>query len=730
MTYHYGSSSSSSSSSTPSSSPSTGQASQGQVNQSQVNQRQAAPPGFHYMPDGTLMSDAEHAALYGNGSQGLTRIEANNNIPELFPPIGGRCTVNDFKTAGDTYVLPMMELLNPNLSSAVIQQQYSAWVLAQWDNYNSSTSPIQKCNWLQSSVSTWSILMTQSVGQAAVQAEAYHSWGQMLLGKCGCHQTITQARIMPSTLGEVSTRRINDFDLDLSDLPATGETRKFIISGERGAKFKLEIKDKDTGKYYNFTTNLFQTSVTCLYGEIEKISYTGSVVFPAVTGADDQYDIYLFAEENTEHGLDLTQARFGDGSIDLNNSTGSDSFLIQKVIYQYAALTLTINGYSAGGTIVGTNGSATISINRNKSNTSSAFSFTFTAASTSAYRILKQPVSNDVLAFIVPTVGAAPVQLPGENIYPDVTGTDTVDGAVTSGVNVTMDANVDTKMKIGDRVTGNAALNATTVTVAAVNVGSNAKVFAMSEAIALADGLSLSFSNQMNYQWPVSNFANIVKEDMIIAPGGNILANTKIAKYQDVIKVYEGTPLEETLIKNERPAVDTLGKKPTVVKGLVTVQEGNIVFDKQQPLVIAEQALKIGGYGENEILRVFDWDVRFTDLAITLTAPTTTTTEATSAHAVIAVADKEGVINNVSRVSGIGINPAVQNPLITSGGGADGPGDWTMDAVQSLENGTTLTIENTGRVATVTGNIHILKAGTASQTLRFDVDKLLSTSAP
>ena len=27
-------------------------------------QAQVAPPGFHYMPDGTLMSDAQHAALY------------------------------------------------------------------------------------------------------------------------------------------------------------------------------------------------------------------------------------------------------------------------------------------------------------------------------------------------------------------------------------------------------------------------------------------------------------------------------------------------------------------------------------------------------------------------------------------------------------------------------------------------------------------------------------------
>ena len=28
-------------------------------------ERPPAPPGFHYMPDGTLMSDAEHLRLFG-----------------------------------------------------------------------------------------------------------------------------------------------------------------------------------------------------------------------------------------------------------------------------------------------------------------------------------------------------------------------------------------------------------------------------------------------------------------------------------------------------------------------------------------------------------------------------------------------------------------------------------------------------------------------------------------
>jgi len=215
-------------------------------------------------------------------------------------------------------------------------------------------------------------------------------------------------------------------------------------------------------------------------------------------------------------------------------------------------------------------------------------------------------------------------------------------------------------------------------------------------------------------------------------PGTDVTANTMVGVYEDKITILEGTKDEKVIVKNTRPAISTFGKTPTIAKGLITAQDGDVVFDKQQALALAGDTLKIGGYGESEILRVYGWEVKFTDLAIALTAPTTTTTAASAggSSANVVVTSKEGVINNVSRVGGIGINPALQNPLITSGGGATGGGTWVVDAVQTLESGITLTVENTGRVATITGNIEIVKAGTAGQTLMFDVEKLLSTSAP
>ena len=608
------------------------------------------------------------------------------------------------------------------------------------------------------------------------------------------------------------SKTIKSFDFDYSDLPATSEKREFIIFADNGSEFKLEIKDNTTGKYYNFITNTFQTAESSLQKEVTGNSYKGSVKFPAVTGGDDQYDIYLYAIPGTKHTT-YNEVRFADGSIDINGSTGSSSLMMQKVIYQYAALTLTLQGHSIGSTVAGTYGTDTISINRGKKKKKTAFSFTTTAGATAAYRILRQPTSDDIFAYVEPVIGSAPELLPGENEYPtaraaftgdDVNGaitsgsvvrmdntdlsavievgdkitaavtTDTVDGAVTSGTLVVMDSNVAGKMAIGDQVTSSSSsiandalfakqivtvesfvdgqakqfnlstalpivdgatltfsskCNRSLTTVTVVETSGTATDFTMSQAIQFRDDAPLTFTPQMNYQWPMSNYANIINGGMTLFSGTNVTADTIVSSYEDSVTNFSGTEKEQTIISFEKGPIDTKGVKPVISKGLVTTQTGNVVFDKQQKLALAGDTVQIGGYGETKIFETTGWHVKFTDLAIALTAPTTTTTEATSSHVEIAVADREGVINNVSRVGGIGIDPSVQNPLITSGGGADGAGDWTMGAAQSLESGITLTIENTGRITTITGNIEIIKAGTANQTLRFDANNLLSTSA-
>ena len=62
-----------------------------------------------------------------------------------------------------------------------------------------------------------------------------------------------------------------------------------------------------------------------------------------------------------------------------------------------------------------------------------------------------------------------------------------------------MDNNVAGKMAVGDQITGNAKLDAGVVTVAALNPDTdNVKEFSMSEAVAISDGVTLTFTPKCN----------------------------------------------------------------------------------------------------------------------------------------------------------------------------------------------------------------------------------------
>ena len=672
-------------------------------------------------------------------------------------------------------------------------------------------------------------------------------------------------------------RIITDFNLDFSDIPASGETRGFSISGTSNAEFILEVKDNTTGYYYNFVTKTFQSGVSLLQETITGGVYVNEIAFPSsittdtvngavssatsvtmdtavatkmavgdrVTGnstldsgvypvasidstnvfslsesasiddgttlsfaGDDQYDISLYAVPYSEQELSTrhdsyNEVRFGDGSIDINNSTGSDSLMLRKVIYQYAEVQLTLNLYAIiGGTAAGTVTNDTINVSRGKSKGKTAFSIPYVAGSSAAFRILRQPTSRDVLAFIEPVVGSAPITLPGENIYPSVSNTDTVDGAVSSSNRIVMDTNVADKMKVGDRVTGTGISSSATVTVTHLNPDSdNAKEFQVSEAVSISDGVTLSFSNQMNHAFSVTNYANLIKPGMI-SLGTSVFT---VKDYVDSVTLFEGTPKEQVVVKSKRKAVDTFGKTPTITKGRITTQEGVVIFDSQQVFDSTNGgAFKIGGYGEGFFQKVSGWNIKLTDLKIELVPKTTTTTSIVSDSTTIAVADRAGTIQNFSTISGMGIgvthtdtvdgavsgdikivmdnnvaghmkigdivkgdgipklstvtvvalNPDGDNvkefsvsekvtisdgvtlsftpqssPLITSSY-ASGAGNWTVDMLQKLKSNAKLTIENTSTAAILTGNIEVLEAGFTDITIRLDVDKVLSLSAP
>ena len=547
---------------------------------------------------------------------------------------------------------------------------------------------------------------------------------------------------------------INNFNMSFIDLPASGESRSFEIQGGPGCIFSLEIKNED-GHYYNFDTEAFAAAKSGLRNK--KISnrgvYKSNVVFPRISD-DDHYVIYLWAESawNTIH-TGYNEVRFFDGSLNINASTGSNSNLIQKIIYQYTDTTVTLtarspNYLTAWGS-VGITGNRTLIVPRGKNSGKIPFSVIVTTAATKALQISKQPESNDIYAYEAITVGSGQ-QIPGEDIWSGTVASGAIKGTATGGnggsestditLTGTLGSAFTTYGPVGYRVTGTGIASSTVVLITAYNAAG--PTITVDATVAIDNGTTLTLTAPQYYRWSVDSGSSLHK----LRPGMIVNFNTgsdidfSWAVRPAVIKPYIDTT-EYTLtnvmpdgeIREEKhstinriiPALDALGYKPTITNGIITKQLGNITFDRQINEDATGLAAWLYAYGEEFMGAVNNAQIIFSDLKVELTKPTTTTTGTVSNSTTIGVADREGTIQNVSKISGIGIAAGAVNPKITSAT-ADGSGNWTVDVAQTLESGITLTVENTSRVATITGNIEVNNLQSGNFTLYFDLERFLT----
>ena len=536
---------------------------------------------------------------------------------------------------------------------------------------------------------------------------------------------------------------INSLNLDLNDIAASGENRVFSVEGDVGAIFSLEIKNEDN-KYYNFSTETFTTAKARL--KQVKIGgsgeYSGTIKFPSV-GDDDQYDIYLWAESayDTQHS-GFVEVRFADGSLDINSSTGSNSNLLQKVIYQFDDVVVTLSAVAPGttrGTTAFTSmalSTDTLTVGRGTNSGKQAFSVAVTAATDKTFQISRQPTADDITAWTLAVFGD-PVLIPGEDIWGgEVRSTDTTNGAVESGTTITMDAAVASKMKADDRVTGTGIPSTSTVTVSSLS-GTN--TFVASEAITIGDEVTLTFTPPAYYRYSVAAASSIHKlaSGMVFVDSDNpTVSLTTIAPYKGTstytteVLTADGDITKKTNVTTDIivPALDPAGNKPTISNGLVTKQLGNITFDKQLWKDVDDTNNKyFYAYGPDTVRKIHNVGIKLTDLKVTLTEVTTTTTAAVNNSTTIPVAERKGTVVNVSTISGIGIDSSVANPTVASATD-EGAGNWTASAAQTLEEGVTLTIGGTGKVATITGNIEFINVDAASFTVYFDVEKFLTAS--
>ena len=332
MSYHYGSSSSSSSSSTPSSARQTTVNAQGLV----------APSGFHYMPDGTLMSDIEHARAYGGGTIKSFNLDTTN--------IKASGEKRKFTVTGD------------GTFSLMIKNESNNY-------YNFTTNKFQTAN---------TRLANKKIKNT--------------------YRGIISFPAAPTTTDVVNGAVTSGVKVVMDNNVAT----------------KMEVGDRVTG---NSALNAANVTVAALdpdgdnakeFSMSEAIAIADDAVL-IFTGSD-QYDVFVFAENGTKQA-NYNEVRFDDNSIDINSSTGSDSLLLRKVIYQTLDIRLTFSGAIAdGSTPTGFSGFSNsnqtiISAQIGSTTGKIPFSFEIEGGSTHSFSINRNPTMSDVFAKSTRTIG-------------------------------------------------------------------------------------------------------------------------------------------------------------------------------------------------------------------------------------------------------------------------------------------------------------------------------------
>ena len=343
MSYHYGSSSSSSSSrSSRSSSSSRRQAATFQGN--------TAPAGYHYMPDGTLMSDAEHALIYG-----------------------GSGTIESFN------------LDTTNIKASGEKREFTI-----------------------TGQGTFSLMVKNESG----------SYYNFVTHKFQANDTKLYNKNFKNTYSGNIVFPIAPTTEDIVDGAVTSGVKVVM---DNNVATKMEVGDRVTGNAALNAANVTVVEINTdsnakKFSMSEAIAIADDAVLE-FTGSD-QYDVFLFAELGTRHAQ-YNEFRFADNSIDINSSTGSNSLLLRKVIYQTLDVRLELSAISPNSETLfsGTVSTPQVITTQIGKNTGKIpFSIPVSAGSTHSFRINKTPTIDDAFAFVTRNIGSAPIDIQGEDV--------------------------------------------------------------------------------------------------------------------------------------------------------------------------------------------------------------------------------------------------------------------------------------------------------------------------
>jgi len=554
-----------------------------------------------------------------------------------------------------------------------------------------------------------------------------------------------------------SEKKITSVEIDYKDIDPDGGRKKITIIGSPGFIFSLEIYEGSRASYYNFKTKTWAASSYKLTN-VQGISGVANVDidFPAQSTLKT-FTINIYAEtvENikTIHNA-FVEVKNEDGSLNLNASTGSDSGVITKTLYQDVVKHLYLSAISPSKTHQST-GTTNGAVSSNR------MIIVQDATDPSIVEVGDLiSVSNADGSGIAGTLGVLVTK-----INPDGNNTHEIEmsaaDAVDTGRTVTffpafrgmIPNNISSTVGRADLevASGSSSSFAFSLTLSAIGGrGFYVNRLPVAEDLCFinpitfgADPLAITgedVSASTYHRWPVTNIANITNS-MILDPsrsstGVNTTTPALIADYSTTKTLQEidesNRYYTDVNDYTEQDAyvqgVDGFGNVATAVdrNGRVTAKAGNLAFNVQQDDALKLDAnVLIIAQGVESVQEATGIGVSLSGVTITKTQVSTTTSAASSASTTIAATEVQDIVVGAS-VRAVGINSAVANPTVVSKAATSGGANIVVSAAQTLEDGITLFFDGPSKELVIKGTINVSNMAIADTTLYFNVENFLS----
>ncbi len=481
---------------------------------------------------------------------------------------------------------------------------------------------------------------------------------------------------------------ITNFFIDDENIPSSGDTRRFSISGTPGSVFTLKVENEDP-LFYDFTTKTFtaENSKT----KLKKIKipnsslYTGTIVFPAVTD-DDIYKITL--EAHAENSTTISGGRQ----------------IINETISQFTDTTVTFDGFTTSSSYSST-GSTTVTplvTDGGKQTFSVSMSLTL---SSDSMAIKRQPIEEDFEVKTTKEVVAS-AEMPHRNTagsdffrysYTDVSNI-TAGGRPVSGARISAGTTIPEDSSqfigfVGDDFNGNFSKK---------DVDQNPSVDYKRNTIIISTESNLPGGSNVDFYYPITNqnqteniyssLINIKNIDLSLDTTTTTTSSSTIGSSTTQIGVASTNGIEKHV--------------QTTVNG-TTTKSNRVIVASGTGIYVGQILYNAGSSSLTNDLPVV---TAVSGTSITLSTPQSLG----NGHQ---LSFSNSIINSNNMLTSTSLNFV---PVINISGS-----NIFANTAQELENGETITISKTGRNATLTFDVAFSKVGSTNFTVFPNLDNFI-----